>query len=278
VTGLVLRLRQPLPCPVDASPLQPEALLGRAETEVARIGLVCGGRRLPLGEIAAFGRGPEGTLVIEGDARSLRHLGNGATRGRILVAGDAGDHLGAGLAGAEIEVRGSAGDHLAAGMVAGRIRVRGGAGDFACAAPPGGGFGMRGGLVVVDGPIGARAGDRMRRGVLVGLGGIGAFAGAFMLGGTLLVSGPVGRDPGLSMRRGTLLFTDGAEAPPTFRDDGAHDFLWLALLSRYLRAEAGIDPLPAGRMRRFAGCASVGGAGELLVPARRGGRRRAGTP
>lgn len=278
MSGLCLRLREsPLPL-VDASPLRPEALLGRPATEVERIELACGARRLPLAELFKIAPGPADTLVIEGDARALRGLGRGATRGRILVIGDAGDHLGAELAGAEIEVRGHAGDHLAAGMVAGRIHIRGDVGDRAGAAPPGGGSGLAGGVVLVEGRMGAWAGDRMRRGVLVGCGGIGPFAGAFMLGGTILALGPVGPDPGLSMRRGTLLCREGAEVPPTFRDDGVHEFLWLALLARYVRAERGMDAVPMGRMRRFSGCASVGGAGELLVPATpgRGAKRRVG--
>lgn len=266
MSGWSLRFREPPSVLLDASPLLPERLIGMTEREIASLAVTYGGRQVPLGELAEIRAGPADTLVIEGSNRKVRAIGRGATRGHLVVEGDAGDLAGEGLTGGRIEVRGSAGDRLAAGMQAGLVEVRGDAGDFACAAAPGG-EGAKGGVVLVAGRVGARAGDRMRRGVLLCQGGIGDFAGAFMLGGTIVALGPAGGEAGFAMRRGSLLLLGGGAAPgPTFRDDGVHEFLWLALLERHLAEAAGLHLALPRRLRRLAGCASVGGKGELLLP------------
>ncbi|GBD44674.1 Formyltransferase/hydrolase complex Fhc subunit C [bacterium HR40] len=262
--GWILRFREPPAVTVDASPLLPERLCGTGEREVAAIPLQYGRARVALGDLCVLSVGPPQTLVIEGSNHKVRGIGRKASRGTLIVDGDAGDLVGEGLCGARIEVRGSVGDRLASGMQAGVIEVSGAAGDFACAALPGG-ESTAGGIVRIGGRTGARAGDRMRRGVLVCEGGAGALTGAFMLGGTIVVRGDLGRDPGFAMRRGSLIALDApTEAPATFRDDGAHEFLWLALLERHLRETAGLDLCLPRRLRRFSGCASVGGRGELL--------------
>ena len=125
---------------------------------------------------------------------------------------------------------------------------------------------MMGGWLLATGKLGARAGDRMRRGVIAAAGGAGAHTGARMIGGTIVIGGAVGPEPGYGMKRGTLVLpTPPPRMLATFADDGAHEFPWLRLLAAELECRGALLPGPASRRRRWTGCASTGGLGELLV-------------
>jgi formylmethanofuran dehydrogenase subunit C len=261
-------LREPQGLPVEASALQPERLTGLGEREMAALPLQVGNRQVPVGELFDIVMGDPSTLVIEGDGRRLQRLGAGMTGGRILVEGDAGYRLGEAMAGGEIAVEGSVGDLCAAAMQGGVIRVRGDAGDRAANALPGERQGMKGGALIVDGRIGERACDRMRRGLVLAGGGAGYGLASRIIGGTVVVLGPCAEEPGFAMRRGTVLLAREPERLlATFEDNGAHELPWLALLARYVASLGWAGSIPGPRVRRFTGCASTGGLGEILVAA-----------
>jgi len=139
-------------------------------------------------------------------------------------------------------------------------------GDRRTGSLPGDPAGMAEGTVLVGGDAGDRVGDRMRRGLIAVHGRIGDYAASRMIGGTIVALRGCGADPGYAMRRGTLYL---AALPDhvlsTFADNGAHELPWLRLLARQLAAQEPSVTLPAIRVGRWTGCASVGGKGEILV-------------
>ena len=266
MTAARLRFTPPTTLPVDARALAPDRLAGRSAAELAALELPVGNRRHPLGVLAEITAGDVAELVIEGAFATLDRLGHGMAGGSLQVYGDAGAYLGQGMTGGRIELFGSAGVYAAANMKGGTIHITANAGDFLGAALPGDAAGMEEGTVLVGGDAGDRVGDRMRRGLIAVHGTLGDFPASRMIGGTILGLGGCGADPGFAMRRGGLILGRApAHLLATFTDNGTHELPWLRLLDRQLRA---LDPpfaLPAVRMQRWTGCASVGGKGEILI-------------
>src|SRR5258707_2877504 len=134
---------------------------------------------------------PGDELEIRGDARRVKWIGRGMSRGRIRIQGNAGMHLGGSMKGGAIDVSGDAGDWLGAEMSGGFIHVHGDAGGQAGAAYRGRLSGMTDGTIVIDGSARLEVGMRVK-------------------GGTIVVRGPV-RDFGrLQMKGGTLLLRNAA--------------------------------------------------------------------
>jgi formylmethanofuran dehydrogenase subunit C len=268
MTAVRLRFTAPTSLPVDAHALVPAALAGLSEPELAAIPLQVGNRRIPLGEFAQITPGTTDHLVLEGAFAGLDRLGYGMAGGRLEVYGDVGAYLGQGMSGGRIELFGSAGVYAASQMRGGTIQVTATAGDFLAAALPGDAAGMEEGTVLVGGDAGDRVGDRMRRGLIAVQGRLGDFAASRMIGGTIVAAHGCGADPGYAMRRGALVL---GRAPgnllATFEDNGAHALSWLRLLAPLLAAQEPAFELPGARFRRWTGCASVAGKGELLVAA-----------
>lgn len=269
MTALTLTLRSRPVQRVDCSALTVDRLSGLNVAEIAALPLPSGNRTIAAGELFAIAGTPGDALEIVGGTDRLDRIGQGMTRGRLLVRGDAGAYLGAGLAGGTIEVEGRAGAFAASGMLGGLLHIRGDAGDFLAAAVPGEHRGMQGGIVVVRGDAGDRAGDRMRRGMLLIEGNTGAYCASRMVAGTIAISGRVGRFPGVAMRRGTLLLLQApAEIPPTFNDCGSYPLSFLTLLVRSWRGLPGsFAALPDTGLavRRFMGDIGNDGRGEILV-------------
>lgn len=264
MTGWRLELREPATLPLDLSPLLPDAVIGRDEREVAAILLQHGNRQSPLGEL--FSLTSDTGLTLAGTTGACHGIGTGMASGTLRVEGDVGLRLGLGMTGGTIEVGGSAGALAGSGMKDGVIRVAGGVGDMAGGALPGDMAGMRGGALLVGGDAGDRVGDRMRRGLIAIAGRAGSFTASRMIGGTIIAAGS-GEQVGYGMRRGTVVL--GAVPPSilcTFADNGSLPLPWLRLLAAELD-RLGRGFAPAVAYRRLTGCASAGGAGEILIAA-----------
>lgn len=266
MSPVTVRFRASTLLPVDAGPLAPAALAGLGAGELERVRLRVGNREVPLAELAEVSAGDRGALRIEGAFPTLDRLGQGIAAGRIEIEGDVGAYLGQDMSGGRIELVGNAGAYAASGMSGGVLTVRGAAGSFLGGALAGARFGMSGGTVIVEGDAGDRAGDRMRRGLIAVRGRLGDFTASRMIGGTILGWRGCGADPGFAMRRGSLIL--GGSPPdllPTFADNGTHTLPWLRLLARELRGLAAGLPPVGDRVRRWTGCTSVGGKGEILI-------------
>jgi formylmethanofuran dehydrogenase subunit C len=224
---------------------------------------------LALGELFSIqGDGTE-EIVLEGDLRHIKYIGQGMSRGRITVHGDAGMHLGDGMRGGEIAVHGNADAWAGANMRGGLLWVHGSARAMLGGAYPGEKRGMTGGTIVVDGDAGPRAGERMRRGLLIVLGDAGEFTGARMIAGSILVFGLLGARAGAGMVRGSILALGGLSGGllPTFLYACTYQPDFVRLTLRYLQ-QWGL-PVTSdrmeGRYRRYSGDITALGKGEILV-------------
>lgn len=268
MSPLRLRFKTAVRTPLDAGGLTPEALAGMGAREIAALPLRAGNGVIPLGDLAEIHPGDLETLVIEAAFPALDRLGRGMRRGRIEIYGSVGAYLGQAMTGGRIELFGSAGPYAAAGMKGGVIHIQANAGDRLGAALPGDMHGMLDGTVIVGGDAGERLGDRMQRGLIVVSGRIGDLPASRMIGGTILALGGCGTAPGCGMRRGTLLLAQQPESLlATFADNGTHTLPWLGLLARHVAALHRPLDLDLARVRRWTGCASTGGKGEILVAA-----------
>jgi formylmethanofuran dehydrogenase subunit C len=254
--------------PLEAECLTPDQTLGKKADEIARLPVWHGNRAVTLGEF--FDIDPAGDdLVLHGDLRWVKGIGQRMTRGRLIVHGSVGMHAGAEMTGGELHIHGDAGDWLGAEMHGGRIWVRGNAGDLAGAAYRGARRGMRGGEILIDGDAGQETGITMRRGLIAVGGRLGDFSGGGMIAGTLLAFGPVGTRLGAGMKRGTLvLFAEAPVLLPSFAAAGVFEPLFVELYLRHLRslgfAAARIARTP---MRRWCGDRLSLAKGEILTPA-----------
>jgi len=269
MSTLCLTLREPPSQRIDMSPLSPDRLTGKTPVQIAAIELASGNRTLRVDSLFTISGQFASEVEIRDGCAKLDRIGQGMTRGRIIVRGDAGAYLGAQMGGGVLEVHGNCGAYGATGMKAGLVHVLGNAGDFLAAAIPGDHQGMQGGMIVVGGNAGERVGDRMRRGVVLIEGNAGDYCASRMLAGTIAVWGKVGKFPGWAMKRGTLLLQDApGELLPTFNDCGEHPLTFLTLAVRSWRTLPGkFATLPDSRIRvrRYMGDLANDGRGEILV-------------
>jgi formylmethanofuran dehydrogenase subunit C len=270
---------------VDACALQPARLAALSVAEIERMALPAGNEQCVVGDVFEVSHAmrpadpsrtadDEATLVIEGTASWLDHLGARMTQGHLLVHGSAGDGSGFQMTGGVLQIDGDTGHFTACEMRGGRVTVRGGCGDFAAAARAGEMEGMTGGTLTIHGNAGARLADRMRRGLVLVGGDAGDFAASRLVAGTVGVAGRLGEHYAYGMRRGTLLLTQRPERlPPTFNEGGRGFEVFWALLMRSLASEASeIAPFShwlATRAleppTRYTGDLAVDGRGEILL-------------
>ncbi len=269
MSTLRLTLREPPAQRVDMSPLAIDRIAGKTIAQVKATELTSGNRTVRADSLFEITGDYTAELEIRGGSDRLDRIGEGMTRGRVVVRGDVGAYLGAGMTGGHVEVHGAAGAYAATGMQGGMIHITGRAGDFLAGAIPGDHQGMRGGTVVVAGDAGDRTGDRMRRGMLLIEGGVGDYCASRMVAGTIAVLGKAGAFPGFAMRRGTLLLRHAPDpALPTFSDCGEYALGFLTLLARSWRTLPGKFagfPDTGLRVRRLMGDRANGGMGEILI-------------
>lgn len=272
---LTLRWRDATRLPVEAQTLRPD---GPAPLPSAHIPY--GNGTAELGDLFQIeGDGGDGHLILEGDLRSLRSVGQGMASGRLTIQGDVGPGLGMQMSGGLIEVDGTVGDWAGAEMRGGRLYVRGSAGRFLGSALPGSRLGMRDGVILVEGDVGDDAGLAMRRGLIAVSGAMGDDLGHGLVAGSIFAFGAVGARAGAGMKRGTLaLFGLGDTLPglpPGFVPSGRYRPPFLTIYLRQLAAWG--FPVPAsaftGEPERYNGDLVVKGQGEALVwPAHEVGR------
>jgi formylmethanofuran dehydrogenase subunit C len=267
-----LRLREAHRIPLEAEVVTPDRLGGLRAGEVERLPVWYGNKAHPLAEhfeVAVDGTGDVPTVVVEGPTGRVKRLGERMSRGRLVVAGDAGMHAGAEMTGGELVVEGDADDWAGAEMTGGLLCIKGRAGNRAGSSYRGSKVGMRGGVIVVEGDAGHEVGGYMRRGLVVVLGDAKDLAGARMVAGTVLVLGRAGIRAGAGILRGTVVVAGGAdEVLPTFRETCTFRPGFLAIYERLLRARG--VPLAEGALagrafRRLGGDLAEMGKGELLL-------------
>jgi formylmethanofuran dehydrogenase subunit C len=261
---ITLTLNEQPSVPLEAETLSPDVTLALRNEEIRALPVYLGKRQRRVDDFFDVEGEASDELAIRGDARRVKWIGGGMTRGRINIDGNAGMHLGACMKGGSIEVSGDASDWIGAEMSGGVIRVHGNAGGQVGAAYRGSASGMTDGTIVIDGTAGLEVGMRMKRGTIVVRGGVRDFAGLQMKGGTIVLCNGAELRTGAWMNRGTIITLRSITLLPTFAYACTYTPTFLRLLARYL-SSFGVA-LPAQEMfRRYTGDAAVPGKGEILV-------------
>jgi formylmethanofuran dehydrogenase subunit C len=267
MSPLVLTLKEQPSVPLEAESLSPDVMGSLAPDAIRAVPVFLGKRRCRLDEFFNVdGTGSE-ELEIHGDAKQVKWIGRGMTRGRISVVGNAGMHLGAYMKGGAIEVSGNASDWVGAEMSNGIIRIHGNAGGQIGAAYRGSLSGMKGGTIIVGGTAGLEVGMRMKRGTIAVTGPVRDFAGLQMKGGTIFLLGGAELRTGAWMIRGTIVSLKPVRLLPTFALACEYDPTFLRLYARHLEALGVSIPYEAcdGKYQRYSGDTSVPGKGEILI-------------
>jgi formylmethanofuran dehydrogenase subunit C len=269
VNATSLRLKKSVGLPLEAEAMTPDRIAGLRQADVAALPVLLGRHWATVGDLFVVeGDGTE-EIVLQGDLRHVKRIGQGMSRGRISVHGNVGLHLGSFMRGGEIVVHGDADAWAGAHMSGGLIRIHGDAGPMLGGAYVGERRGMCGGVILVTGNAGIRAGERMRRGLIAVGGCAGEFAGVEMIAGSLIVFGRLGPRAGAGMKRGTILALGGLEhgLPPTFRHACHYRPTFLRLYLGRLK-EWGLPVTAqhlAGSVDRYVGDITTLGKGEILV-------------
>jgi formylmethanofuran dehydrogenase subunit C len=262
-----LTLKEQPPVPLEAESLSPDVTAALALDAVCALPVYLGKRPHRVGDFFEVDGAAGDELEIRGDARKVKWIGRGMTRGRISIVGNAGMHLGAYMQGGAIEVSGNVSDWLGAEMSGGRIHVRGNAGGQVGAAYRGSITGMRGGTILIEGSAGLEVGMRMRRGMIAVGGPVRDFAGLEMKGGTIVLRSGAELRTGAWISRGTIISLTPIRLLPTFSYACAYNPTFLRLYARHLSTLGFIIPCEErdGAYERYTGDTAVPGKGEILV-------------
>src|ERR1700675_3303298 len=163
---ITLILKEQPAVPLEAETISPDVTGDLDHAAVRALPVFLGKRQCRLDDFFEVEGAASDELEIHGDARKVKWIGRGMTRGRISVVGNAGMHLGAYMKGGAIEVSGNASDWMGAEMSGGLIRIRGNAGGQAGAAYRGSLSGMTDGTIIIGGTAGLEVGMRMKRGII----------------------------------------------------------------------------------------------------------------
>jgi formylmethanofuran dehydrogenase subunit C len=267
---LSLRYKADTAVPVEVEGLTPSAVRGLSLTDIQRIEIYHGNRKLPLADFFDVSGDPaDGRMEFEGNLAGVHWIGAHMSEGEIHVRGNAGRHVGSEMSGGVIHVYGHASDWVGGEMHGGLIHVHGNAGHLIGSAYRGSRIGMTAGTILVDGSAGNEVGLTLRRGLVAIGGACGDFVGANMIAGTVLVFGQCGNRPAAGMRRGTVgLFGD---TPPallvSFRKSCVCRPLVVRLLLRRLQSLG--FAFPEGHLSAdyglYHGDRVTVGRGEILI-------------
>ena len=265
--SIILTLKKQPTVPLEAEYLSPDALGKLSHAQICAVLVYLGKRTYRLDEFFDVEGEASDDLVIHGDARRVKWIGRGMTRGRITIHGNAGMHLGAYMKGGTIEVTGNASDWVGGEMSGGLIRIAGNAGGQAGAAYRGSLAGMTGGTILIGGSAGLEVGMRMKRGIIAVGGIVRDFAGLQMKGGTLFLLGGAEIRTGAWMTRGTIVSLKPIRLLPTFAEACSYNPSFLRIYAQHLHTLGIAIPheAQAGAYHRYTGDAAVPGKGEILI-------------
>jgi formylmethanofuran dehydrogenase subunit C len=265
---ITLRLKEPVDLvPLEAEAICPDVVVKLKNDEIRALPVYLGKKQCRLDDFFATEGETSDEIEIHGDAKKVRWIGRGMTRGRIRVVGNVGMHLGAYMKGGTIEVSGDASDWVGGEMGGGVIRISGKAGGQLGAAYRGSRGGMTNGTIIVAGTGGLEIGMRMKRGTIVMGGPVRDFTGLEMKGGTIILQHGAEQRTGAWMNRGTIISLKPLPMLPSFLYASTYNPSFMGLYAKHLKT-MGID-LPyspaQGSYQRYTGDTSVIGKGEILV-------------
>ena len=128
MSTITLTLKEAPTVPLEAEVLSPDVVSALDAGALHALPVFLGKRQCRVDDFFSVEGAASDELEIRGDARNVKWIGRGMSRGRITIHGNAGMHLGAYMKGGTIEVSGNASDWVGAEMSGGLIRIRGNAG------------------------------------------------------------------------------------------------------------------------------------------------------
>ncbi|MEM3068461.1 MAG: formylmethanofuran dehydrogenase subunit C [Nitrososphaerales archaeon] len=255
----MLKLKNKVERPLDASVISPDVFAGKSLKEIESLEIWRGNKKIKLGEVfevsGESGQKPEDiTITIEGDLSKARRIGKQMTSGKIIVNGNAGFYVGDNMKGGEIHVHGNVDSWLGFEMKGGNIEVDGDAGDFIGSAYRGSKNGMSGGTIIVKGNAGSEVGCFMKDGLIRIGGDVGLYAGVHMQGGTIFVSGSSLGRLGAEMTGGKVIVMGKVpDVLPSFIIDEVRPNI-----------KVGADKI-TGPFYSFSGDMTEGGNGKIFI-------------
>lgn len=248
---VTISLKETLDLPIEAEVITPENIAGKKLAEIRKLEVYQGNQTYLLKEFFRIkgrsGRTADTTeIVLEGDLRKVKRIGQAMNGGIINVEGSVGMYLGAEMVAGRIHVSGSIDSWGAAEMKGGNIQIEGDAGDYLCAGYRGSWEGMTGGRVYVRGSAGREIASHMRRGFIAVKGGVGSPAAVRMTGGTIVVVGDMNDRIGIQATRGMILCLGAVKSIlPTYKFSGTSEREFINYYLRYLCSRRP-DFLPEG--------------------------------
>ena len=239
---IVLTLKEQPGVPLEAEALCPDAMAGLTPDQVRGLPVFLGKRQLRVDDFFNVEGEGNDSLEIRGDARNVKWIGKGMTRGSILIQGNAGMHLGAYMKGGTIQVTGNASDWVGAEMTDGLIQIHGNSGGQVGAAYRGSASGMQGGTILIGGTAGLEVGMRMKRGTIAVRGPARDFAGLQMKGGTIFLMAGAEIRTGAWMVRGTIVSFTELQMLPTFSYTCAYNPVFVNLYVKHLDCARILNP------------------------------------
>lgn len=185
-------------------------------------------------------------LVLSGDTRTIKRIGEYMAAGKISVEGDIGMHCGNFMTGGTIEIHGNADGWLGREMRGGKILCHGNAFHYCGSGYRGEKRGMRGGSLEVMGD----AGD---------------FCAEFLAGGEVIIHGNCGDMTGVDMRDGVLkIYGDCKRACGNMKDGKAYVFGKADGMHPTFRYVGEVE-IEGMKMQHFRGDVANRGKGSLFV-------------
>ena len=264
---ITLTLKEQPTVPLEAETIAPDVTASLANDAIRALPVYLGKKQCRVEDFFAVEGEKSDEIEIRGDARQVKWIGRGMSRGTIRIVGNAGMHLGAYMKGGSIDVSGNVSDWLGGEMTDGFIRVGGNAGGQVGAAYRGSRGGMRNGTIIIGGTAGLEVGMRMKRGTIVIGGLVRDFAGLEMKGGTIVLLSGAELRTGAWMNRGTIVSLAPIPLLPSFLYAATYNPTFLRMYAKHLGALGVTIPCDArdGGYQRYTGDTSVPGRGEILV-------------
>jgi formylmethanofuran dehydrogenase subunit C len=237
-----LKLTKAPDIPIEADTITPTHFAGKSSAEIGELPVLQGNQTLKLADFFAISgnageTADETEIIITGDLKKVKMIGNGMNGGKITIDGDVGMHLGAEMIAGRIHVKGSVGAWAAAEMEGGNIQIEGDAADYLCAGYRGSKDGMKGGRVYVAGNVGREMASHMRKGFIAVKGNVGELAAVRMMGGTIIVVGNMAERVGFEATKGMIFCLGKIESLlPTYRFSGKSAREFTTYYLKYLKS------------------------------------------
>ncbi len=206
---VTLTLREEPELFLDAYMITPDNFAGKSLESIGALEIYEGKQKTTLGdyfEIAgeAGATAAETRIVVTGNPRKVKRIGQKMTAGEIIIEGNADMYTGGWMQGGLIHVKGNVDAFSGMAMEGGELRVDGDAGNYLGAAYRGDWRGMKGGLIRVKGNTGNDTGTAINGGTIIVEGNAFIHVSTHGNGGTVIIKGDVEARVGGQMTKGDI--------------------------------------------------------------------------